>query len=134
MPVTTALQSAVKHIRSGKVDLAKEPRLKTDPNPPAVDANAPFFWASPILVSYNDDRVVDPAVIAELKKAVAQGADPQAGPPKEDPPADAPQEMVNVDVQPPAADNVTEDPADEAEEDSDDDEEGAVWKIGGKKE
>ena len=129
MPVTTALQSAVKEIGSSKIDLAKEPRLKTDPNPPAVKGDAPFFWASPIMVSYDDQRIADPVVVKALQDAIAKNAVPQADPPKDDSAADAPQKMVNVDVQPPAADKADEDPDD----DSDDDDEGAVWKIGGKK-
>ncbi len=129
MPVTTALQSAVKLARASKVDLTKEPRLKTDPDAPAVDGDTPFFWASPIMVSYRDQRPVDPAAIQTLENAIAINADPQndppdqAAPPKEAPAADAPQEMANVDVQPPAAKDADEDL----------DEEGAIWTIGGKK-
>ncbi len=125
MPVTTAMQSAVKQTRSSKVDLAKEPRLKTDPDVPVVDASAPFFWASPMLVSYSDKRVADPAVIKALENVIANNAEAKADPPKEAPAADAPQKMAKTDVQPPA-------PQD-AEEDSDDEEEGAIWTIGGKK-
>jgi hypothetical protein len=128
MPVTTALQNAVRQTRLGKIDLAKEPRLKTDPNAPELTAEAPFFWANPILVSYADQRVADPAVIKELEQAIADAAQP---PPQSDPPK---QDLAGE--QPPgqSADVVAQTPAaeDQAEEDSDD-QGGAVWTIGGKK-
>jgi len=123
MPVTVALQNAVKQTRSSKIDREKEPRIRQDPEAPKFDANAPYFWASPMVVSYPDQRIADPAVIQAVEDAIAQGALPPVDPPKEDPAANAPKEMSNVDVQPPSA----------IEAEDDDGDEGAVWKIGGKK-
>ena len=77
MPVTAALQSAVKYVWSLKIDLTKEPRCKTDPAAPAVDGKAPFFWASLLVVSYPDLRTTDPAVLAMADKpADVKVADP----------------------------------------------------------
>ena len=132
MPVAMAMQSAVKHIRSGKIDRAKEPRLKTDPNLPVVDADAPFFWASALLVSYSDQRVADRAVIKTLEDVIANNAKPQLDPPKVTPAADVPQEMANVGgVKPPAADEANED-SEDSDGEEEGEEEGAVWTIGGK--
>jgi len=149
MPVTEAFQTAVKQTRASTIELAKEPRLKTDPHPPAVDANAPYFWASPMLVSYDDQRIADPAVVQSLENEAKNEAkkEPQpANAPKNDVVAADPQAMDNVDVQPPVGNSAdTAMTADgeaprgaavqgEAPEEDDDDEEGAVWKIGGEKE
>ena len=152
MPVTTALQSAVKYVRSSKVDLMKEPRCKTDPAAPEVDGDAPFFWAGLMVVSYDDQRAVDPAVLAMADKpaavnkpAAVKVADPPIVEPVESvEPTDPvdPQPMANVDVQPPPPekvetavvdDSVKETSKGEDADQDDDDEGGAVWKIGGKK-
>lgn len=73
MPVTMALQTAIQQARTAQVDFAKEPRLKSDPNPPAIDGDHPFFWASPMLISYQDQRAVDPAVLAKIQPNVDAG-------------------------------------------------------------
>ena len=98
MPVTTALQNAVKYVRSLKIDLTKEPRCKIDPASPEVDGDAPFFWSSLLVVSYADDRAADPAVLAMANQpVVAKVADPPQADPA-DPPV-----MENVNIQPPRA-------------------------------
>ena len=106
MPVTTALQKAVKYVQSSKVDLNKEPRVKSDPQSPAADGDSPFFWSGLMVVSYADNRTADPAVLAMADKPA--DVKDAAVPPKVDPanPADPanpvdPQEMPNVTIQPP---------------------------------
>lgn len=137
MPVTVALQSAVSHVRSLKIDLTKEPRVKEDPNPPAVEARHPFFWASSMLISYDDQRATDPAVLASLENVVDRNEikKKDADPPKEA--AAVGPEMANVDLQPPKHEQAepSEDvgEGDDEDDNQDDEEEGAVWKIGGQK-
>ena len=80
MPVTTAMQDAIKQIGAMEVDVTKEPRLKEDPQPVKLTGVAPFFWASPMLVSYNDQRVVDPAVLANPVVPANPPANPIANP------------------------------------------------------
>jgi tetratricopeptide (TPR) repeat protein len=66
MPVTLALKSAINSVRAAEVDLTREPRLKSDPNPPAINGDHPFFWASGLLVSYADQRAVGAVVQAAM--------------------------------------------------------------------
>ena len=114
MPVTMALQNAVKYVQSLKIDLSKEPRCKVDPASPEVDGNAPFFWSSLMVVSYADQRAADPAVLAMASKPAVvkptdvKPADVKVADPHKAVPADpqAPQPMANVNIQPPPPEKV----------------------------
>lgn len=110
MPVTMALQNAIAQVRLEKVDFAKEPRLKSDPNPPAIDGDHPFFWANAMLISYQDKRASDPAVLAAIAgnaagvgladadaDAVVKNGDPTDG---GDGSGGRSSEMASVEIQP----------------------------------
>ncbi len=147
MPVTLALQNAIKHVQSVKIDRVKEPRVKADANPHEISADHPFFWAGPMLVSYDDQRGTDPAVLASLDNP-AMGEDHAAANAAD--PAMPKGEMKNVKMQPVGIEK-TQPPEGEKEKinvdqgstkkdvdhenlegEDGDDQQGAVWKIGGK--
>jgi len=149
MPVTMALQSAARHVRGLEVDVTKEPRLKQDAAVPKLTASSPFFWASPVLVSYDDQRAVELAALpagdatdVNAADLVADSVEPDAG--------DGGAEMNVVEIQPQpvetaeevkgAGDEKTGDEkagdektSDDSEDEEDDDQGGAIWKIGGSK-
>lgn len=119
MTTTEAHQRTIAETKQWDVDYSKEPRIDVEKDAQPIKADHPFFWANQMLVALPEPAFA-PQVVQNtppLPTILDDGNDPLP----------APETADATDVKLAASDVK---PADESEED---DEDGAVWSIGGKK-
>lgn len=124
MSLGDALKTSIGEVKLLDVDYGKEPRIDVENDAAPITGASPFFWANQILVA-----LPEPTVAAHVA-----GKDlPVVDKPDDTMPAGSANkgEEVVEKVKPAAKEMVAE--VEKVSADEDDEEEGAVWSIGGKK-
>ncbi len=144
MSLGDALKTSIEEVKLLDVDYAKEPRIDVEKNAAPITGASPFFWANQILVALPEPPIA--ARVASNDPADGAKSNGSAGKdkvditlPSETLPAGLSVKEKNpsekIDPAPEKLNVETEmgSPDEDEEEDEVDDDEGAVWSIGGEK-
>lgn len=139
MSLNDALKTSIGEVKLLDVNYGKEPRIDVEKGAAPINGASPFFWANQILVALPEPPIAarvasnDPSDI--VKPDGSENPDsPEVALPGDTMPVGSVTEVEEVDEK---VEPVPEKPPAEVEvnsaDEEDDDEEGAVWSIGGKK-
>ena len=131
MSLNDALKKSIGEVKQLDVDYGKEPRIDVEKGAAPITGASPFFWANQILVALPETPVV--ARVASNDPSDETEPDAQGSPDTVSVPL--PGDTAEVGSSTKDEEPAPEKPAAKVEVVSEDDEEeeGAVWSIGGKK-